>query len=95
MTCNYMYYGVIKFEIIISFYISTDEFLYVPWNCISGVMDKYSIVASSVVDLVFEPWSYQTKHYQIGIAASHLSKQSALIIYMYIFLYIIKNLRKD
>jgi hypothetical protein len=34
-------------------------------ECIGSVMDD--MLASSVVDLGFEPWSSQTKDYKIGI----------------------------
>jgi hypothetical protein len=35
------------------------------WNRIGGVV--VSVLASSAVDDVFEPWSGQTKDYEIGI----------------------------
>jgi hypothetical protein len=35
------------------------------WNHIEGVMLR--VLASSAVDCVLEPWSVQTKDYQIGI----------------------------
>jgi hypothetical protein len=47
-------------------YASTGKLFHVPFfSCIGGVM--ISVLALSVVDHAFEPWSDQTKDYKIGI----------------------------
>ena len=38
---------------------------WMAFNCIGGVM--VNALASSMVDRAFQPWSYQTKDYNIGI----------------------------
>ena len=40
-----------------------------------------NMVASSVVDVGFETWSYHTKDYEIGIAASQLNTQHYIKLY--------------
>jgi hypothetical protein len=51
------------------------------WNHIEGVMVR--VLVSSAVDCVLEPWSVQTKDYQIGIvyfsAHSMMEKEQRLV----------------